>query len=383
MDALRDRYPRVAIAHEWLTLGGGSEKVVEAMLSLVPHAEIFTSVYDPDRWGPPIAERPIHPSFLSRLPGARRHYPKLLPLMDAAFRSFDLRGFDLVISSNHACAKNVQAPPGVPHVCYCHTPMRYAWEPSMLRDEPIGRLAGTALSLLLPGIRRRDLEGASRVDRFLANSTHVADRIRKYYRRDSIVVHPPVEVESLLSAPRRPGDAYLVVSRLVPYKHVDLAIAACSRMGRPLTVVGEGRDGERLRTLAGPGVSFRGHVDDDELEDLLSHCKALLFPGEEDFGMVPVEAQAAGAPVIAFGVGGARDSVVEEVTGVFFGEQTIESLMAAIVRFERLSMDPDDARTQAARFEPARFDRELRRAIDLGPESIQPVASGEPERAPV
>jgi glycosyltransferase involved in cell wall biosynthesis len=206
------------------------------------------------------------------------------------------------------------------------------------------------------------------VDRFVANSTHVANRIRKYYRRRSLVVHPPVDVEPFLARPRDPGDAYLVAGRLVPYKRVDLAIRACNQLGRPLVVIGEGRDRERLEAVAGRGVTFLGHVDSPTLMEYMSNAKALLFPGEEDFGIVPVEAQAAGTPVIAYGTGGVCDSVVDGVTGVLFDEQSVAGLCGAVERFEALSLDPDAARENAVRFTPERFDRELSAAIDAGPE---------------
>jgi glycosyltransferase involved in cell wall biosynthesis len=256
--------------------------------------------------------------------------------------------------------------------------MRHAWEPAKLRDEPVGPLTRALLPPLLSRLRREDLAGAARVDRFVANSSHVANRIRKYYRRRAAVVHPPVDVDPFLARPRNPGDTYLVVSRLVPYKRVDLAVQACTRLGRPLVVVGDGRHRERLEAAAGGNVTFLGHTDLPTLVELMTGCRALLFPGEEDFGMVPIEAQAAGAPVIAYGVGGVRDSVADGSTGVFFHDQTVDGLCEAIERFERLSLDPDVARENAARFRPERFDRELSAVIDEGPEDV--AARPEPER---
>lgn len=255
--------------------------------------------------------------------------------------------------------------------------MRHAWEPEKVGGEAVGPFLRLLLPPLLSRLRREDALCVPRVDRFLTNSSHVANRIRKYYRRSAIVVHPPVAVGPFLACERSPGDAYLVVSRLVPYKRVDLAVAACSRLGRPLVVIGDGRSRERLETMAGPTVSFLGYVCDRRLREQMASCRALLFPGEEDFGMVPVEAQAAGLPVIAYGAGGALETVVDGRTGVFFREQTLDSLCEAIKRFERLSLDPGEARRQALAFGPERFDREFERAVALGPEDVR-SAEGRP-----
>jgi glycosyltransferase involved in cell wall biosynthesis len=362
----RERYPRVAISHEWLTIPGGSEQVVLAMLDVFPQAELFTTVYDPLPWPDAITSRTVHASFLDRLPGAVRHYPKLLPLMDAAFRSFDLRGFDLVLSSNHACAKNVRVPAGVPHVCYCHTPMRYAWDPTFLDGEALGPLGRPAARALLPWLRRRDLAASRGPDRFLANSSFVAERIRRFYGRDADVLHPPVDVEPLLELPRRDEGYYLFLSRLVPYKRADLAVDACARLDRPLKVAGDGRAAEALRGRAGRATEFLGRVPDQELPGLLAGARALLFPGEEDFGIVPVEAQAAGVPVIAYGSGGVRDTVVDGTTGVLFGEQTVESLCLAIERFEAGRWPREPLSENARRFAPEAFKLGLAQALTAG-----------------
>jgi glycosyltransferase involved in cell wall biosynthesis len=361
---LAQRFPRVAISHEWLTIPGGSEQVVMALLELLPQAELFTTVYDPAPWPALLTERPVHASPLDRLPGARTQYPKLLPLMDAAFRSFDLGGFDLVVSSNHACAKNVRTRDAVPrpvHVCYCHTPMRYVWDPAFLEGERLGVVGRAVFNAALPRLRRTDLRGAEQVDVFVANSTVVAERIATHYGREATVVHPPVEVDRFLSRERMAGDdaPYLFFGRMVPYKRADLAVAACERLGRPLVVAGEGRDLERVKAMAGPSTTFLGRVSDAELAGLFAGSRALLFPGEEDFGIVPVEAQAAGLPVVGYGVGGLRDSVVDGVTGVLYDEPGVDGLVAAIERFERLQPADDDLRANAARFGPDRFAAEM------------------------
>lgn len=360
--ATRRRFGRVAISHEWLTVPGGSEQVVLALLDLFPNAELFTSVYDPAPWPRAITDRPVHASFLDRLPGARRHYRPLLPLMNRAFRSFDLDAFDLVISSNHASAKNVRAGrrPGQVHVCYCHTPMRYAWEPEFLAGE-LGPGARRAAAPVLAHLRRVDRRAGRRPDVIVANSRHVADRVSRYYGRHAVVVHPPVEVDRFLGVPRTQGDHYLVLGRVVPYKRVEVAVAACARLGRPVVVAGEGRALDAARAAAGPDATFLGRVPDADLPGLLARARALLFCGEEDFGIVPVEAQAAGVPVIALDRGGVRDTVIDGETGVLYPESgdPVDAACAAILDFEARTFDERGIRAHAAAFGPARFAREM------------------------
>lgn len=365
LDELRARFGRVAVVHEWLTVPGGSEQVVLELLEMFPGAELFASIYDPAPWPSQIADRTVHASYLNRIPGARSHYQKLLPLMDRAYRSFDLSGFDLVLSSNHAFAKNVRTPPGALHVCYCHTPMRYAWEQDFLEGEQVGRLTRLALPALLRGLRRQDLRGAAQPDVFVANSRHVATRIERFYGRGAEVVNPPVDVERFLGSPRAPRDYYLVFGRVVPYKRVDIAVEACARLGVALKVAGDGRALASVRAGAdSAAIEFLGGVDDEQRDALLSGARALLFPGEEDFGIVPVEAQAAGVPVIAYAVGGASETVLDGRTGVLFGDQDAGALARAIERFERLDLDEADVRANAERFGRQRFREELAAAIE-------------------
>jgi glycosyltransferase involved in cell wall biosynthesis len=357
-EALRGSFRRSAIVHDWLTIPGGSEKVLLELMELLPDADLFTSVYDPTRWPVSLRDRVVNVSFLDRLPGAHRHYPKLLPFMNLAFESFDLSEYDLVVSSSHSCAKNVLTGSEALHLCYCHTPMRHAWEPRHLAGE-LGAGSALAARMMLGRLRRNDLAGASRPDVFVANSNHVAARIRKHYRRDAIVIHPPVDVERHLHRPRREDDYYLVLGRVVPYKKVDLAVGACATLGRPVKVVGEGRGLEAARAGAGADAEFLGYVPDYDMAELLSGARALLFPGEEDFGIVPVEAQAAGVPVIAYGEGGVRDTVIENETGVFHAEQTVTSVASAILQFESMQFDEYRIRANARRFGPARFRAEI------------------------
>jgi glycosyltransferase involved in cell wall biosynthesis len=365
LQSLRERFPRVAVVHDWLTIPGGSEQVVLELLEMFPDAELFTSIYDPAPWPAQITGRTVHSSFLNRIPGASRHYPKLLPLMNRAFRSFDLSRFDLVLSSNHACAKNVRTPERTLHVCYCHTPMRYAWEEDFL-DGEIGRGARLLLRPLLARLRRQDLVGSRGPDVFVANSAHVAERIERYYGRSSTVVNPPVDVTHFLALEREPRDYYLTFGRVVPYKRVDLAVLACARIGRPLKVAGDGRalDAVRAHADGGGGIEFLGKVGDEERDRLLSGARALLFPGEEDFGIVPVEAQAAGVPVIAYGVGGAVETVLDGETGVLFDERSEGALAAAIEGFEGLRLDESAMRENARRFGRERFREEMAAVIE-------------------
>jgi glycosyltransferase involved in cell wall biosynthesis len=365
VEQLRARFPRVAVVHEWLTIPGGSEQVVVELLEMFPQAELFCSIYDPAPWPPTITERPVHASYLSRLPGAQAHYRRLLPLMDRAYRTFDLSRFDLVLSSNHAFAKNVRTPPGALHVCYCHTPMRYAWEEDFLEGEEVGRAARLALPLLLGRLRRQDLRGAAGPDVWVANSRHVAARIERCYGRTAEVVNPPVDVEHFLGLPRSPADSYLVFGRVVPYKRVDLAVAACARLGVALKVAGDGRAlaAVRARAPLGSSIEFLGRVGERERDELLSGARALLFAGEEDFGIVPVEAQAAGLPVIAYHVGGAAETVFDGRTGVLFDEQSAAGLARAIERFEGLALEEAAVRANAARFGRERFRREMAEVI--------------------
>jgi glycosyltransferase involved in cell wall biosynthesis len=377
IEALRARFQRVAVVHDWLTIPGGSEDVVLELLELFPQAELFTSVYDPRPWPPQITERAVHASFLNRIPTATRNYPKLLPLMSRAFESFDLSGFDLVLSSSHANAKNVRTPPGTLHVCYCHTPMRYAWEPEFLAGEEIGRATRLLLPPLLGHLRRKDLAGARRPDVFVANSSHVAARIGRFYGREAQVVHAPVDVEHYLGIERRAGRPasgeegfYLVFGRVVPYKRVDLALAGAALAGRTVKVAGGGRALEAVRAQAGPNADFLGRVPDAQRDALFASARALLFPGEEDFGIVPVEAQAAGLPVIAYGVGGARETVRDGATGVLFDAQTPEAVADAIRRFESLQLDPAASRENARGFGRARFRAEMAAVIAAAAERL-------------
>lgn len=347
---------KVAIVHYWLVGMRGGEKVVQALLDIYPQADIYTHVFDPEAVSPDIAARVKGTTFISRLPMARKLYQRYLPLMPMALEMLDLRGYDLVISSESGPAKGVLTSPDTRHVCYCHTPMRYLWE--MFHDyrEQAGVLTRTAMAPLTHYLRLWDQASANRVDAFIANSRNVRARIRKHYRRESEVIHPPVDVERFSPDPGgKPGDYYLFLGQLVRYKRCDLAVKACTRLGKRLLVAGKGAELKHLRALAGPTVEFLGHVDDADLPGLYAGCRALLFPGQEDFGIVPVEAMASGRPVIAYGKGGALETVIDGQTGLLFSEQSPDSLMDAMQRSETLKFDPETLVAHASRFAPGEF----------------------------
>jgi glycosyltransferase involved in cell wall biosynthesis len=356
---------KLALVHEWLTNMAGSERVLAAMHELWPDAPVYTSVYAPVALPPELGPDRLRvvSSFLQHVPGARTHWRWLLPLMPAAFESFDLADFDVVLSNCHQCAKGVLTPVDTCHICYCYTPIRYAWEmPARYLAE-----AGAAGRLVLPGVLRRlrvwDYTAAQRPDHLLAISHFVRRRIAKHYRRDSTVLYPPVDTARFAPAAQR-EDFYLIVSRLVGYKRVDLAAAALSALGRPLKIVGTGPETERVRQAAGPSVELLGWRSDDEVRDLYARARGLIFPGVEDFGLTPVEAQASGCPVIAFGRGGATETVVADETGVFFAEPTTASLSQAVARFEALTFDPERCRANARRFDLAAFSAQLTAFVD-------------------
>ncbi|MDX9758305.1 MAG: glycosyltransferase [Bacteroidota bacterium] len=349
--------PRTALVHDWLTGMRGGEKCLEVLCELYPDAPIHTLLAYPDRLSAILRAREIHTSFLQHMPGVERRYRYYLPLYPTAIRHFDFRSYDLILSSSHAVAKGVRVPDGTLHISYVHTPMRYIWDmfDQYFNRATMGMASLALIRLVSAWLRRWDVRTADSVHHFIANSHYVADRIRRIYGRESTVIHPPVDVHRFACSDTHDG-GYLVVSALVPYKRVDLAIAAATREGFPLRIVGEGPERARLESLAGPTVRFDGALDDAGIADAYASCRALLFPGEEDFGIVPVEAMACGKPVIAFGRGGATESVIDGRTGLHFLEQTVDSLVDAVIRLEHAHFDAADIRAQALR-----FDREIHR----------------------
>ena len=354
---------RTAVVHDWLNGMRGGEKVLEEILAIVPDPTIFTLFHVPGSVSREIERFPIRSSFLNRLPFSRRRYREYLPLFPRAVESFDLSGFDLVVSSSHCVAKGARAPEGVPHLCYCHTPVRYAWDQF---DDYFPR-ATTRLfrlkKIVIDRLRAWDRATAGRPTRYLANSSAVAERIRRHYGRSSEVVAPPVDVEFFHGAEKTREPFLLAVGSLVPYKRHEVAIEAARRLGRPLVLVGKGPEERRLRALASPSVQFVADLDRESLRDLYRRCFAFVQPGEEDFGISLVEAAACGAPAAALSRGGARDTVSDGVSGVLYAEPGAEGLVQAIGAITGRRFDYTAVRAAALPFSRERFAREFAGAV--------------------
>jgi glycosyltransferase involved in cell wall biosynthesis len=342
---------RIAIIHYWLVGMRGGEKVLEAICQLFPEADIYTHVYVPAAISDSIKKHKINTTFINSLPYAARMYKRYLPLMPMALEQLDLSRYDLVISSESGPSKGViPASPAI-HVCYCHSPMRYIWNMYNRYYDDSGRLTQLMMPPLAHYLRSWDAATANRVDSFVANSTTVSRRIRSYYRREADVIYPPVDTHSFRPVARSEvGDYYLMVGELVGYKRPDLAVEAFNQMKEKLVVIGGGEMLDQLRKLAGPTVTILGPQPFEILQAHYARCKALVFPGEEDFGIVPVEAMASGRPVIAFGRGGATETVVAGKTGVFFDVQSVEAIIDAIERFQQMEFNPADAVARASDF---------------------------------
>ena len=348
---------RVAIIHYWLVTMRGGERVLERLLRLFPEADIFTHVYDPAAVSETIRARRVFTTFIDRLPGARRHYQKYLPLMPLALEELDLSGYDLIISSESGPAKGVITPPGSLHVCYCHSPMRYLWDHYPVYRAAAGPIERLAMKLTFPGLRQWDTASAARVDRIVANSRFIQQRIRKVWRRDSVVVHPPVDT-ARFAAVAAVGERWLWVGQMTAYKRADLAVDAFNALGLPLLMVGDGPMASDLRRRAGPRITITPRLNFAELRDAYASCRALLFTPEEDFGIVPVETLASGRPVLAYGRGGALDIVDPGRTGAMFDSQTVESVVTGVEAMEAWlpEFEPDCAVRSSRRFSPEAFD---------------------------
>jgi glycosyltransferase involved in cell wall biosynthesis len=356
---------KVAIVHYWLVGMRGGEKVVEALCEMYPDADVYTHVYDPAAISPTINRHSVRTTFISRLPRATRWYQYYLPLMPLALEQLDLRGYDLVISSESGPAKGFLVSPGTLHVCYCHTPMRYLWD--MYHDYLNGanRLTRWAMRPIMHYLRIWDALSAFRVDHFVANSRYVARRISKHYRRDADVVHPPVSVDDFHIS-EDVDDYYLMVGQLVGYKRPDIAVEAFNRMNRKLVIIGEGELSNRLSSMAGPNVQLMGRQPFEVIRTHYAKCRALIFPGVEDFGIVPVEAMASGRPVIAYRAGGALETVEEGKTGLFFDTQDADALINAVTQYENRAeeFDPMRIRAHAESFHVSHFKREMQSLIE-------------------
>jgi glycosyltransferase involved in cell wall biosynthesis len=352
---------RTAVVHDWLNGMRGGEKVLEALLEVYPQATIYTLFHQPGKVSPRIESHRIVTSWLNRIPGVYRHYRNLLPLFPAAVESWDLSGFDLVISSSHAVAKGVRTG-GATHICYCHTPMRYVWDAE--DDYSFGALRARVLGAIRPRLQRWDCEAAGRVDQFIANSNFVRERIRTYYGREAEVIHPPIDTHFFTpSANAAREDFYVSAGALVPYKRFDLVVQAFNKLDRRLVIAGSGPELTRLRKIASSNVEIRGWVTDEELRQLYRSAKGLVFAAREDFGMVSVEAQACGCPVIAFGAGGSAETIRDGMNGILFAEQHVDDLVHAIRRFESMMWPQQQVRHRVETFSCETFQTRIRKLV--------------------
>lgn len=369
---------RMALVHDWLNQMGGAENVLEELVSLFPDADIYTSIYAPERMPAAYRDWPIQTSFMQRLPGVAAHHQKYLPFYPKAFERIDLSGYDLVLSNKSGFCHGVQTRSGTHaamHVCYCLTPTRFLWLYDQYQErEQIDGVTNAAIQPLLTYLRRWDWEAAQRADHFIAISTAVQERINDIYGRKSDVIYPPVDVDYFTPDVTTPvGDYYLIVSRLIPYKRIDLAVDAFRSLPeKKLLIVGDGRDLAALRGRATDNVFFMGRQERSRIRELLRGARAFIFPGLEDFGIAPVEAMAAGRPVIAYAGGGALDTVVPGVTGELFAEQTAASLLDTLAAFDPATYEPQRCRAHAERFSTAEFERQLTRYLQATM-GIEPV----------
>lgn len=359
----------LALVASWLTQYGGAERVLEVVHSLYPKAPVFASIYDPDVMPEAYRQWNIRSSFLNRLP-LPPHYQQrfFLPFYPVAFESLDLREYDTILSVTSAFAHGVRVPPGARHICYCLTPARFLWNYSeYVEREQIPAPARAFLPLLVPPLRDWDRRASTRVTEFIAISQTVQARILQNYGRSSTIIHPPVDVERFQVSHAR-GEFFLILSRLVPYKRIDLAVQAFNQLGLPLVIAGDGRDRGQLEAMAQPNVKFLGRVSDAEQDDLFARCRAFIFPGEEDFGITPLEANACGKPVIAYAAGGALETVAAGVTGEFFSLPNVDALAQTVSRFDESNYDPQTIRAHAEKFSVSVFADRLRSFVESNTE---------------
>jgi glycosyltransferase involved in cell wall biosynthesis len=355
---------KVALVHDFLNQAGGAERVLASLHRIFPSAPIYTTILDPAALWPALRDADIRVSWMQGLPGVLRHFRAYLPLYPAVFDRLRLEEYDLVISSSSAFAKSARSRSDAPHLCYCHNTMRFVYDfDRYVERERFGRVARAALPPLIGRLRRWDVRTADRPTQYLANSATVAERIRRHYGRSSAVVHPPVDTERhQLGATDAPY--YLVVSRLIPYKRVDLAVRAFNALGEPLVVIGDGPDRAALEGMAASNVRFTGRLPDEDVLRHYAECRGVIFPGEEDFGLVPLEANASGRPVVAFRRGGALETVIEGRTGVFFDQPTPESLAAAVRTCDARSWTKPELRCHAEQFGEAVFRTRILAEVD-------------------
>lgn len=352
---------KVALIHDWLPFMGGGERVLTSFHELYPDAPIYTTICNKNRLDEPLKSANIITSNLQKNNKEIENHRKLFPFMPTAIESFDLNKFDIVLSSSSSVAKGVITKPDTVHICYCHSPMRYGWEFSHEYAGKMagkGNLKGKVLGYFLTGIRLWDRTSSDRVDYFIANSQNVAKRIWKHYRRESVVIHPPVRCK-LFNISNIDEEYFLVVSRLQEYKRIDLAIEVFNELGLPLVIIGDGPDRKKLEAMAKDNIKFLGRETDEVIKEHYAKCRAFIFPGEEDFGITPLEAQASGRPVIAYGKGGALETVVDGITGIFFKEQTNDSLKNAVLKFDNTKWDKNEIRNHALKFDEEIFKNKI------------------------
>lgn len=355
---------KVAIVHDWLIGMGGGEKVVLELHKIFPDAPVFTSVVNYEKLDPIFKEMDIRTTFIQKLPFSKKKYNRYLPFFPIAFESLDLRDYDVIISSTASIgAKGVLRDSSSVHICYCHTPPRYTWDFYHEHLSYTGKIQKKVIPFLMHYLRMYDQISANRVDYYISNSTIVKKRIEKIYRREAQIIHPPVNVD-YFELSSESEDYYLVVSRLVPYKRIDLAVQACTQLNKKLIVIGSGEEMIKLKQMAGPTVKFLGYQNDGKVKEYMQNCIAFLFPGYEDFGITPVEAQACGKPVIAYGKGGALDTVIPQKTGVLFKQQSVESLVNAIKNFEKTTFDPKTIRIHAEQFSNKKFRENILQLVE-------------------
>jgi glycosyltransferase involved in cell wall biosynthesis len=352
---------KVAIVHDWLNQIGGAEGVLETLVEMFPGAPVYTSMYWPEAMPMVYRQWDIRTTWMDRLPGIHRYHQPYLLFYPSAFSGLELGDYDLVISNKSAFCMGVRTSPEACHICYCLTPTRFVWDfETYVSREQVGGAARRMVRPFLGWLQRWEREAAGRVDSFIAISKEIQGRIRRLYGRESALIHPPVDTRRFMpTADGSHDDYFLIVSRLVPYKRIDLAVRAFADLGLPLWIGGSGRDDASLEAMAGSNMRFLGRVPDEELGPLMAHCRAFVFPGLEDFGIAPVQAMAAGRPVIAYAGGGALDYVVEGVTGTFFHEQSPEALADAVARFDDAAYDPEMIRAYAEQFDTGVFKRKI------------------------
>lgn len=355
---------KIAIAHDWLTNMGGAEKVVINFKQIYEEAPIYTISYNEKNLDKELRNIDVRTSFIQKLPKGNKKHQMYLPFMPTAWEQFDFNDYDVVLSSSSSCAKGIITSPDTVHICYCHSPMRYAWEfyNEYMERENLGKLKKLLIKYIMNYIRIWDRVSADRVDYYIANSKNVAKRIYKHYGIEADVIHPPVK-GSYFNISDIDEDYFLIVSRLVPYKRVDLAVEVFNELGLPLVVIGGGSQLEYLKSIAKPNVKIMGRQSDEVIKEHYAKCRAFIFPGEEDFGITPLEAQASGRPVIAYGKGGALETVVEDKTGLFFDEQTKESLKSAILKFEDMTWNKNEIREHALTFDEEIFKKKIRKYV--------------------